>query len=121
MAEWATLGLSILLVLGLVGTVASQELRGQRRPAEVAADADLGATRAQEGRFHVPVRVVNGGDEPAEDVQVVLTLTAAGSSEEAELRIVFLAGGAQAEGTAAFGSDPRAGELRVEVRSFLRP
>jgi uncharacterized protein (TIGR02588 family) len=44
-----------------------------------------------------------------------------GHQESAELLITFLAGGGSSDAVAAFGSDPRQGQIEAVVVSYLEP
>jgi uncharacterized protein (TIGR02588 family) len=71
----------------------------------------------------VPVTVINGGDEPAEMVQVEVQLTNRdGGTERAELEIQVIPGGATRKGFVNFRTDPSsAAEISGRAIGFESP
>jgi uncharacterized protein (TIGR02588 family) len=121
-AEWVTLIVSSLLVLGLVALTSYLYLTAPTDPAAVTVEPHLEQAYQSGSRFYLPVTVRNTGGQTAEEVRVRVTLTdAGGSAESAEFQIQFLAGGGTGRAVVSFGSDPRAGQLTAAVVSFLEP
>ena len=121
-AEWVTLGISIAVVLAVVGLISLFSLRGGNAPPAIAVEPRMDALRHDEGGFYLPVVVRNEGDRTAEDVVVSAELDAGEHpTETADFTITFLAGGDEVEGTFVFRSDPARGDLTVRVVSFLEP
>lgn len=119
-AEIATLVLSIAVVAALIGGVLYVQLaRGDRAPA-IHATAVPAEVRAEDGRYYLPVRVENVGDQAAEAVVVVVMHRRGDREVEHELVIDYLAGHGSADATAVLGEDPRRSEVTVELRSFQR-
>ncbi|MGE3268287.1 MAG: hypothetical protein AB7P40_06035 [Chloroflexota bacterium] len=121
-AEWATLGLSSLIVAGLVGLTLYFFVTAPTDPAKVAVDLRLTELYEADGRFYVPVTIRNTGGQTAQDALVRVTLTdPAGHAETGELQVEFLAGGGSSRGVVSFGADPRQGQLAAGLVSFLEP
>lgn len=121
-AEWVTLAMSALIVLGIVALTTYFFLTAPASPAAVEVEPRLGETYQTGARFYLPIRVTNTGGATGEDVRVRVTLTAAGGQREtAEVLIPFLAGGGSTRAVVAFGSDPRQGQVEAAVVSYLEP
>jgi uncharacterized protein (TIGR02588 family) len=118
-AEWTTLSISIILILGLVALVTYVSIFGGNQPPIVEARA-LDQEIWHEGvTYYLPVAVTNRGGRTAEEVLIMAELvTGEEPPETAEFVIDFLAGGETGEGTVVFPVDPSAGELTVRVVSF---
>jgi uncharacterized protein (TIGR02588 family) len=121
-AEWITLAISSLIVLGLFGVTTYFYLIGSDLPAIMEVEPRLAETYQAGSRFYLPVTVHNRGGATGEEVRVRMTLTdAAGRQEAAEVMVQFLAGGGSSRAVVAFGSDPRQGQVDAGVVSFLEP
>jgi uncharacterized protein (TIGR02588 family) len=121
-AEWVTLIVSSLLVLGLVGLTSWLFLTASTDPAAMTVEPHLDEVYQSGSRFYVPLTVSNTGGRTAEEVRVETTLTdASGAAQSAEFQIQFLAGGGSARGVVSFSGDPRAGQMSAAVVSFLEP
>jgi uncharacterized protein (TIGR02588 family) len=118
-AEWTTLSISFMLILGLVALVTYVSLSGGNQPPIVEARA-LDQEIRQEGEtYYLPVAVTNRGGRTAEEVLIMAELVSGDEPPAtAEFIIDFLAGGETTEGTVVFAADPSAGELTVRVVSF---
>ena len=118
-AEWTTLAISVLLILGLVALVTYVSITGGNEPPIVETRPLAGEIRQEGEAYYLPVAVTNLGGRTAEEVLIQAELVGSdGSPQETEFTIDFLAGGETAEGTAVFATDPLRGELTVEVASF---
>jgi uncharacterized protein (TIGR02588 family) len=121
-AEWSTLAVSSLIVLGLIGLTSYFYLISSTAPATVEVEPRLSETYQAGGRFYLPVMVRNTGGETGEEVRVRVTVTdASGRQETAYLMVQFLAGGGSSRAVVAFGSDPRQGQIDAGVVSYLEP
>lgn len=121
-AEWTSLGISLSILLVLVGLVGYEAVAGGTRPPMIEVTPRLDAIRRANDAYHVPIEITNGGDATAEDVRVRVSLGSDdGEREATELLVPFLAGGATANGTAAFRADPAQRRLTVDGISFLEP
>jgi uncharacterized protein (TIGR02588 family) len=118
-AEWVSFGAAVAVLAVVVVLIAAQMTGAQSPPAPIA--ARHGRVREVKGRYFVPVRVVNEGDETAADVQVSAELTIGGETTEGDQTIDFLAGDEEEDLTFAFDDDPADGELVISVRGFTTP
>ena len=122
MAEWVTLVISTLIVLGLIGLTTYFYVTAPGTPAAVEVEPRLAETYQAGSRFYLPLAIRNTGGETGEEVRIRVSLTdPSGRQEAAELMVDFLAGGGSSRGVAAFGSDPRQGQLEAVVVSYLEP
>jgi uncharacterized protein (TIGR02588 family) len=121
-AEWVTLGVSVAIVLAVVGALTWLYLTGASGAPVIEVEPLMADIRQERDAWYLPVVVRNSGGDTAEDVRVTLSLTTAeGDTEEAELTVAFLAGQSSARGVVAFRSDPSQGDLSVDVISYLQP
>jgi uncharacterized protein (TIGR02588 family) len=121
-AEWTGFAISAAILLSVVGFLTYRHVTGEDTPPIVEVQTRIEAVRQAGERYYLPIEVVNRGAETAQDVWVRVELrTGSEEPEEAELQFDFLVGGASERGTAIFRRDPRQGELRVEVMSYLEP
>ena len=119
-AEIATLVMSIAVVAALIGGVVVVQLARGERPPVLDATASVEATRAEGGRFYLPVEIENSGDQAAAAVIVVVVQGVGDRETEHEVVIDYLPGHGRATATVVLSEDPRRAGVRVEVRSFLR-
>jgi uncharacterized protein (TIGR02588 family) len=118
-AEWTTLAISIILILGLLALVTYVSITGGDEPPIVAARSLPDEIRHEGEAYYLPVEVTNHGGRTAQEVLIKAELVAGdGSAEETEFTLDFLAGGETREGTAVFATDPSTGELTIDVASF---
>jgi uncharacterized protein (TIGR02588 family) len=117
-AEWVTFAVA-LLVLGVVVGLVVAEIPGSKRPPAPVAEA--GPVEERGGRFVIPVRVRNEGEQTAHDIQVEAALEIDGEETTADQLVDFLAGGETAELEFVFVDDPGDGELDVRVTGYLLP
>ena len=118
-AEWTTLIIGVVLIVGLVGLVTYLYVSGGNQPPAIVATPLDQEIRHEEGAYFLPIAVTNRGDQTAEDVMIQAELAAGQEAPEmSEFTIDFLAGGETEEGTAVFSTDPLAGELTIDVASF---
>ena len=121
LAEWITLGISILILVLVVGGLGYLYFSGGSPQAPtIEIRPQLDAQRQATDAFYLPVEVVNRGVQTASDVHVQLTLTAAGVSETVSFTIPFLPGRGKVTTIAVFQTNPRRGTLS-HVFTFSRP
>ena len=121
-AEWVSLGISILIVAGVVGLVLYQHVTRRTEPAVIEVQAQLDKVRRAGGTYYVPLEITNSGGVTAEEVVVEVELVPTrGERERAELTVRFLAGGDTHHATAVFKSDPTQGTLTATARSLVEP
>jgi uncharacterized protein (TIGR02588 family) len=121
-AEWTTLAISSLIVVGLIALTTYFYLTDTKAPTVVEVEPRLSETYQAGSRYYLPVTVRNAGGETGEEVRVRVSLTdRSGRQEAAEIMVTFLAGGGSSRAVAAFGSDPREGQVEAVVVSYLEP
>lgn len=121
-AEWITLAISSLIVVGLIALTTYFYLTDAKTPAIVEVEPRLAEAYQAGSRYYLPVTVHNRGGETGEEVRVRVSLTdRSGRQEAAEIMVAFLAGGGSSRAVAAFGSDPREGQVEAVVVSYLEP
>ncbi len=120
-AEWTTLGVVLLILTGLVGLLIWYAVRPTTEAA-FQVTVETSAIAEREGRFYVPLRILNTGDMTAEDVVVRVEVQRDGQpSEEAEVTLTFVAGGEEAQAVVIFKDDPRSGTIEAGASSYLIP
>lgn len=122
LAEWVTLGVSLLILVGVVGALVYFYV-GDSAPEEPTIEVrpQLGEVREATGAFYLPVEVANRGVQTASDVTIQLTLTSfAGASETVSFTIPFLPGGGTVTTVAVFQTNPQLGTTS-HVFTFSRP
>jgi uncharacterized protein (TIGR02588 family) len=118
-AEWTTLAVSIVLILGLLALVTYVSMTGGDDLPIIEARPLPGEMRHEGETYFLPVAVTNRGGRTAEEVVVQAELAGRdGSSEASEFTLDFLAGGETREGTGVFATNPSEGELTIDVASF---
>ena len=117
--EWAVFGLSLVLVLGVLGFLAYDGATGGGEPPRF--QIELGRPEWRGDSFHVPVRLTNRGGETAEGVHVEVVLESSGETERGEFVVAFLPRGGTREASVTFHSDPAAGSLRARVLGYEKP
>jgi uncharacterized protein (TIGR02588 family) len=121
-AEWVTLAVSSLIVLGLIAVTTYFYLTASDAPVAVQVEPRMAETYRVGDRFYLPISVRNRGGQTGTDVRVRVSLTGSdGRQESAEVLVNFLAGGGTSKAVVSFGSDPRQGQLEAGVTSYLEP
>jgi uncharacterized protein (TIGR02588 family) len=121
-AEWTTLAISIIIIVGLIVLVTYVSITGGNEPPIVEARPLMAEIRHEGDSYYVPVAVTNRGGRTAEQVLIQAELNgSAESPETSEFTIDFLASGETTDGTAVFATDPVTGEVTVDVASFQSP
>ena len=117
--EWMVFGLSLVLVVSLVGFLAYEARVGGGEP-ELA--VELGVPIVRAGRLEVPVAVINRGQKAVEDVLIEVLVRQTGIPEErAELTVPLLAEGSSEEGLALVSASGELQGLEGRVISFRVP
>ncbi|MDQ4077355.1 MAG: hypothetical protein M3220_14045 [Chloroflexota bacterium] len=120
-AEWVVLGVSLLVVLGVIGLLVYDLVTAGNRPAVVEVEPRFEELREEEGRYYLPAALFNQGGRTAENVTLSATLTPEdGESESASFTIRFLAPRERDVGVLIFNSDPSEGQLEYTL-SYVRP
>lgn len=121
-AEWASLCVSVAIVLGVVGLVIYEHFHRWQHPPVIEVTVRADEARRNGETFYVPLRVENTGGKAAQDVEVEVSLEGSRTEpERATLMVDFLAGGASRRGSVAFEHDPARGRLSARVLRYLEP
>lgn len=122
-AEWTTLGVSLVVVLGLVALALVEHFGFEEPPGvRVAVALAPAAAEARDGVYYVPFRVTNQGSEAATDVGIHFEVRRGEAVvEESEAVVPFLPVGGSAEGELATGLDPATHDLVARVGTLLDP
>lgn len=122
LAEKVTFGISLALLLLLVGTLVAFQLVSGDDPAVIDVKPDFGGVRSEGGRYYLPVEVTNLGHQTPDAVQIDFELAASqGEPTAATLDFAFVAGGETLEGELAFDDRPTDDALSVTAISFTYP
>ena len=117
-AEWVSLVISALLILGIAGYLLYEASKpnGPFIPVEI--QAHLEEVRQVDGRFILPVRILNRGGQTLRDLKIELRSSpSAGSAPEpSDVVIDYLGKGS--EQTAFFFFDQHPRELKLEPRAI---
>lgn len=97
MAEWVSLGISTLIVVALAGYLLVVALREKETSAAVQVEARIFETREVDGRFILPVRVVNPGQANLRDLSVEISQPRLGGLPEPTALVIDLLGGRSEE------------------------
>lgn len=120
-AEWVSLGVSLTILLALVGMVIYAYQTDGKQPPVIEVQTQLEQVRIEGDNFYLPLEIKNTGDLTAQEVNVQITLSGEQTPvESVALIIPVLAGGETASGIAVFQQDPTLGQIRMEI-SFLEP
>ena len=120
-AEWITLGISVLIVLGLAALVIYQQVVAGTQPPVIEVQPKLGEIREEGGTYYVPIDIANKGEVTAEDVEIQISLEIEGEEPETvAFTVKFLAGGETEEQTVVFQNDPAEGEF-THLVAFTTP
>lgn len=119
LAEWITFGLSLMLVLALAAHLAWR----LREPVTELVDARitprLDRVAQQEGRFVLPLDIVNPGGRTIRDLQVRVEYRgASGEPRSMDLLVDYLGQSSEQVVYTYFRDDPRTLSVRAEAMSY---
>lgn len=118
--EWCCFGLSLLLVVAVLGYLARDAFKAGDEPPKI--EFQLGETEPRGEEFRVPVAVHNHGDVTAESVHVEIVLKSKGSEERAAFVIDHLPKHGRRDSYVTFHTDPRTAEsLRARALGYQTP
>lgn len=121
-AERVTLGVSILLLIVLVGGLVYLDVQRGDKPPRIVVEPDFEGAAEHEGDWYLPVTLRNEGDRTTDLLRVDLVRPVANQEPEvAELHYTFVAGGAEVEGIAVFDERPTSQTIEVDVVSVTEP
>ena len=110
-AEWISLSVSLIILLGFVGTIIWLWINQPTGPAQF--NVQRGVVRNEAGLFHLPVTVTNTGGVAVGQVRVEGKLNHQGQEEITVTTIDFLPVRAQEEVVLIFRNEPSAAVIQV--------
>lgn len=121
-AEWVTLIIGVVIVVGVLGTVTWLGVTRPSRPASISITTHVTQQHHFAGGYYLPVSIRNEGDEAAEELLLRATLTGPGlEKEEVEFTIPTLGGGQHEDAVFVFRQDPASGTLDILPAGFVAP
>jgi uncharacterized protein (TIGR02588 family) len=113
-AEWISLGISVLLILGLSGYLAWQALGTESSYIPVRVQPLWGEVRPQDGRFVVPIQVENQGSQTVRDLRIGISYVGEeGEAVEQDTTIDYLGEKSTTRIFVYTPTDPRQAQLEV--------
>ena len=116
-AEWISLAVSLIILLGFVSAILWLWINQPTGPPQF--NVQRGVVRNESGLFHLPVTVTNIGGLAVGEVRVEGKLNNQGREETTVTTIDFLPVRGQEEVVLIFGSEPSAAV--VQVISYRQP
>lgn len=121
-AERTTIGISVLILVAVIGLAVWADARTGDVPPNITVEADLGNVRETDSGFYVPITISNTGGLTAQDVMVTGELDLGDDiPETAEVTLSFLAGGEEEGAELVFSAHPNEGEFSVGPTSYVQP
>jgi uncharacterized protein (TIGR02588 family) len=118
--EWTVFIASALVVLAVLGYLATKALTEKKTPPDLRIEA--GAAIAQNGSYRLPLLVRNTGGATAESVIVEAVLLRGGEElERVQLALSFVPRRSEREGWVTFRHDPRCCMLETRAVSYEEP
>ena len=118
--EWVVFAISLAVVLGTLGLLVHDMVRGEDSPPDLS--VELGQPQRRAGGWAVPVTVRNRGGETAEGARIeVLLELPGGRSERAEFDAAFVPSRSRRQGWVVFRHPPASGRLSARVGGYEKP
>jgi uncharacterized protein (TIGR02588 family) len=118
--EWFVLVVGVLVVVGLVGTLAWQSIGYSDHPPVIAVRALPHRAEGSPIGWQIPIEIRNEGDQTAAQISIEAIATVDGTDEVAPLDIDLLAGGGSLVRVIAFSGEPE-GDVRFRLVGFTVP
>ncbi|MGG6296981.1 hypothetical protein ACQ4M4_21505 [Leptolyngbya sp. AN02str] len=116
-AEWVSLGVSTLLLTGVIAAVTSLWLQPSLKPPTFS--IEQGEIREEAGTYYVPITITNQGDGTAAEVTVEGSVGSGNQEEIANTTFDFVPAQSDVEGVLMFNQDPSDADIRVV--SYQKP
>jgi uncharacterized protein (TIGR02588 family) len=110
-AEWVSLMISIVLLVGVVAVVIALWLSPSNEPARFRIDRK--AIRNEAGHYYLPITVTNEGDATGAQVTVEGRLKGSGTEQASATTFDFIPAHSSVEGVLIFDTEPTSAELRI--------
>ena len=115
LAEWVSLGISLLLILGVAGFLLYEALQPSPPYVPAQARALVEETRPQDDRYIMPVEVHNGGERTLREIKIELEYTSPdGKRETRDATLDYLGERSRDRVYFYFDDDPRG--LHVQAK-----
>lgn len=118
-AEWVSLGITMLLLASVVGTVVALWVTSSDDP--VRFRISVGVGRFEEGQYYLPFTIVNDSNRTAAQVAVEGRARIDEREETATTVFSYIASQEKAEGVLILSEIKEATNVKVRVVSFQRP
>ncbi len=113
-AEWVTLGVSAVIILGLVGLITYLAFRPGSDDANLQVQTYPDQIRTEQGFYYLPVKISNLGNRTVGNVWIEFALsTGQGQTERSQISMNFLSAQDSQRGQVAFQHDPSQGSLKI--------
>lgn len=116
-AEWVSLGIALLLLAVVAGTVIALWINDSKQPARFRVDRH--EARSEGDHFYLPITVTNEGDRTGAEVVIEGKLAEGGEEETATTTFDFIPSRSRAEAVLIFSRDPS--QAVVRVMSYQQP
>jgi uncharacterized protein (TIGR02588 family) len=116
-AEWVSLGVALLLLVGVIGIVISLWLRATDN--QIQFEIERQPIYEQEGQFYLPITITNSSDKAAQLVTVEGKLTVEDKEEISTTTFDFIPPRSKVQGVLIFNNNPE--ETQVRITSFQEP
>lgn len=116
--EWLAGGIGAVLFLGALGVLIIEATSSKTPPA---IETRLIETVEQRGGWLVRFEAQNSGDQPAEQVEVVVTLGGGKPTATREVTIDFIGPHSARRAGVFFTRDPAGREIAIEAKGYLEP
>lgn len=121
--EWTVFACGALLVFATLGILAYDALTTAHTPPRIS--VKIGEVRQISSGYAISLTARNDGEQTAEGVNVVATLTPRGATksdeERGEFQIDYLPHKSSSSGWISFKGDPREGKLEARVSGYSVP
>ena len=102
--EWVVFGLSLALVLAVLGSLTYWAVAGTRSPPQL--KVEVGQAEQRGEQYYIRVAVRNDGDETAESVKIAVSLRKGNNREEGEFQLDYVPGHSTRDGEVTFDTNP---------------
>jgi uncharacterized protein (TIGR02588 family) len=117
--EWIVFAASAVLILCCVSLLIYRQLSGGGSPPSISVAA--GEVIETSGGFAVAMRVENGGDTTAEEVDIEATLRWPGGEERGDITLAYVPYHSHRRAWIVFRRDPRTASLEARVVGYREP
>lgn len=119
--EWSVFGVSLALLLALLGVLLFEALVDDEETPELT--VEFGPLTSGNGQPALPVLLRNGGNRTVQEleIEVMLHALAGGAEESVRLRFPYVPKNSALRGWVHFRRDPAQAEFRARIVSYTMP